>query len=82
MKWSLHTGSDDLPLVRQVFRADEADDAVDQKRLEFGGPRRKARAFERELVDAVMSIGGEGAPPGRFSKYIRLSPTQATSRFR
>ena len=30
-------GADDLPLVVEIFRADEADDAVDEERIEGAG---------------------------------------------
>src|ERR1700722_1879330 len=56
----LQPGADDLPLVVQILRPDEADDAVDQKRLEDPcdsvGP-----GFERQLIDSVMSLGRESA---------------------
>ena len=68
----LEAGADDLLAVVEIFRADEADDGIDQQRLERARDRVGAR-FQRLLVDAVMRIGGE-REPWPVSKYITLSP--------
>ena len=56
----LQPGADDLLAVVEIFRADEADDGVDQQRPEAARHRVGAR-LERLLVDAVMRVGGERA---------------------
>ncbi|MNI42973.1 hypothetical protein D3C73_972890 [compost metagenome] len=49
-------GADDLFAVVQVFRADEADDGVHQKRFEM--PRHGVGpGFAGLLIDAVMGVG-------------------------
>ena len=74
-------GADDLPLVRQIFRADEADDAVDEKRIEGAG-HAVGPGFQRELIDAVMRLGGKGAALAGLEVHRPGSPAQATSRWR
>ena len=54
-------GTDDLALVEEVLRPDEADHAVDQERVERPG-HAVGSGLERELVDAVVSAGREGTP--------------------
>ena len=53
-------GADDLPLVVQIFRADEADHAVDQERIERARHAVGAR-LQRQLIDSVMRLGRERA---------------------
>ena len=49
----LEAGSDDLLAIEEIFRADEADDGIDQQRLEQ--PRDAIGAgFQRLLIAAVM----------------------------
>src|SRR5437762_12291163 len=53
-------GAGDLPLVIQVLRPDEADDAVYQEWIER--PRHAVCAgFKSQLIDAMVSFGGECA---------------------
>src|SRR5438874_1020382 len=54
----LQPRADDLPLVVQILRTDEADDAVDEKRLEDPCDP-VGSCFERQLIDAVMRFGGQ-----------------------
>ncbi|KAH2812497.1 hypothetical protein KXV85_005082, partial [Aspergillus fumigatus] len=49
-------GADDFLAVVEVFRADEADHAVDEQRIERTGHRIGAR-FQRLLVHAVVGVG-------------------------
>ncbi len=58
-------GANDLALVVEIFRADEADNGVDEERIERTGNAIGAR-FQRQLVDAVMRVGGERASLPRF----------------
>ena len=53
-------GANDLPLVVEIFRADEADDAIHQKRIEASRDAIGA-GFQRELIDSVMRFGGKRA---------------------
>ena len=53
-------GADDLPFVVEIFRPDEADDAVDQERVERARHAVGAR-LQRQLIDAVMRLGGKRA---------------------
>ena len=54
----LEAGADDLLAVVEILGADEADDGVDEQRLELARDGVGA-CFERLLVDAVMGIGRE-----------------------
>src|SRR5438094_138423 len=54
-------GAGDLPLVVQILRADEADDAVDEERVERTGDAIGA-GLERQLIDAVVRLGRQSAP--------------------
>ena len=56
----LQAGADDLLAVVEVFRADEADDGVDQQRRECARHGIGAR-LERLLVDAVVRVGRQRA---------------------
>ena len=56
----LETGAGDLLAVVEVFRADEADYAVDQQRREGAGDGVGAR-LDGLLIDAVMRVGGQRA---------------------
>src|SRR3954469_16231610 len=49
----LEPGADDFLAVEKIFRADEADHAVDQQRIERTGDAVSAR-FEGLLIDTVM----------------------------
>ena len=49
-------GTDDLALVEEVLRPDEAHHAVDQERVERPGDS-VGSGLERELIDAVVSAG-------------------------
>ena len=51
-------GASDLLAVEQIFRTDEADDGVDEQRLEVPRDGVGAR-LHRLLVDAVMRVGGQ-----------------------
>ena len=62
------SGADDLPLVIEIFRADEADDAVDQERIE-GASDSVGAGFERELIDAVMRLRRERAALAGFEVH-------------
>ena len=72
--------ADDLALVEKIFGADEADDTVDKERIEDARDAVGA-GFERELIDAVMSLGGKRASLPGF-EYMTLPPFQAMSRRR
>ncbi len=54
----LEAGADDLLAVIEIFRADEADDGVDQQRLVGAGDCVGA-GLQRLLVDAMMGAGRE-----------------------
>src|ERR1700755_3407952 len=54
----LEPGADDFLAVIEIFRADEADHAVDQQRLESAGDCIGA-GLAGLLVDAVMGTGRE-----------------------
>ena len=62
------SSADDLPLVVQILRTDEADDAVDEKRMEGAGDAIGAR-FERQLIDSVMRLGGKSAALAGFEVH-------------
>ena len=64
----LQPGADDLPLVVQVLRPDEADHAVDQERVERPG-HAVGPGLERELVDAVMRAGRKGTALPRLEVH-------------
>ena len=64
----LQPGPDDLPLVEEVLRADEADDAVDQERVERAGHAVGPR-LERQLIDAVMRLRRQGAALARLEVH-------------
>jgi hypothetical protein len=49
--------ADDLFAIVKVFRADKADDGVDQQRAEGPGDG-IGPGFGRLLVDAVVGVGG------------------------
>ena len=68
----LQPGADDLPLVVQVLRPDEADDAVDQERVERPG-HAVGPGLERELVDALMGAGRQGTPLPRLEVHRLLA---------
>src|SRR5260370_16572671 len=69
------SSADDLPLVVQILRPDEADDTVDQKRLE-GSRDSVSSGFKRQLIDSVMRLGRESAALARF-KVHRVVPDPA-----
>jgi hypothetical protein len=52
----LKSGADDLPLIVQILRSDEADDAVHEERLE-GPCDSVSSCFERKLIDSMMRLG-------------------------
>ena len=55
-KMVLEPGADDFLAVIEIFRADEADHAVDQKRIE-GARHRVGAGLQSLLVDIVVGIG-------------------------
>ena len=61
----LKPGADDLPLVVQIFWADEADNAVDEERLERSRNPVCSR-FQRQLIDSVMRLRGKSATLAGF----------------
>ena len=64
----------------KILRADEADDAVDQEWIERACHAVGAR-FQRQLIDAVMRFGGEGASlPGFEVHYVVADPWQRCGR--
>src|SRR5713226_3031834 len=71
----LESSADDLPLVVQILRPDEADDTVDQKRLE-GSRDSVSSCFKRQLIDSVMRLGRESAALARFEVH-RVIPDPA-----
>ena len=60
MKWSSSPARMICRSSYEVLRADEADHAVDQERVERAG-HAVGPGFERELIDAVMRLGRQGA---------------------
>ena len=69
----LQAGPDDLPFIVEIFRSDEADDAVDQERLESSGDSIGA-SFQGKLIDAVVGLGRQGAAlAGLDRKSTRLN---------
>src|SRR5271167_4999947 len=66
------SSADDLPFVVQILRADEADDTVDEKRME-GARDSVGSRFERELIDSVMRLGGESATLAGFEVHRVIS---------
>ena len=73
-------GANDLPFVVKIFRADEADHAIHQKRIETSRHAVGAR-FQRELVDAVMRLGGKRAALAGLEIHD-VRPFHGTSRWR
>ena len=61
-------GADDLFAVVEIFGADEADDGVDEHRVEVAGDGVGA-GFEGLLVDAVVGVGGERAALAGFEVH-------------
>ena len=61
----LQPRSDELAAVIEVFRADEADHGVDQKRRVMARKAIAAR-FHSQLIPAVMRVGGQFAPLPRL----------------
>ena len=76
----LKPGADDLPLVVQILRPDEADDAVDEERLE-GPCDSVSSCFERQLIDSMMRLGGQSAALTSFEVH-HVIPGPAESRCR
>src|SRR6476661_4817961 len=56
----LKPGADDLALVVQILRPHEPDDAVHEERVESSCDSVRS-CFERELIDSMMRLGGQGA---------------------
>src|SRR6266436_4231422 len=67
--------ADDLPLVVQILRPDETNDAVDEKRLE-GARDSVSSRFKRQLIDSVMRLGRERAALARLEVH-RVVPDPA-----
>src|SRR6266481_10011 len=67
--------ADDLPLVVQILRPDETNDAVDEKMLE-GARDSVSSRFKRQLIDSVMRLGRERAALARFEVH-RIVPDPA-----
>src|SRR6516165_6567782 len=67
-------GAGDLPLVEEIFRTDEADDGVDNKRIER--PRYAVcPRFECKLIHALMRLSRESASlPGLEIHHIVADP--------
>src|SRR5271170_3861386 len=68
------SGANDLALVVEIFRTDESHYAVHNKRIEGArdaiGPR-----FQRELIDAVMSLRRKGTALAGFEIHgLRAEP--------
>ena len=72
-------GADNLPLVVQIFRADEADNAVDQERIERSRHPICPR-FQRQLIDCRDELPRKARCPGRFRNTSRCCLPSATSR--
>ena len=64
----LQPSAGNLPLVREVLRADEPDHRVHQERVESARDGVRA-GFERELIDAVVGLGRERAPLPRLEVH-------------
>src|ERR1700722_12037214 len=62
------SGADDLSLVGQIFRSDESNNAVDEKRMESARHSVSA-CFECQLIDSVMRIGGKSAALAGFEVH-------------
>src|SRR5882724_6356913 len=61
-------GADDLPLVVQILRPNEADDAVHEERAESACDSVRS-CFERELIDSMMRLSGQGAALTRLEVH-------------
>src|SRR5215471_1165549 len=57
----LQPRADDLLAVKKIFRPDETDDAVDQKRIE-GARHRVSARLAGLLIDSMMRIGRQRGP--------------------
>src|SRR5262249_50548603 len=65
-------GARDLPLVVEGFRANEADNAVDQERVERAG-HAVGPCLQRQLIDAVMRLRRQGAALARLEVHHLLA---------
>src|ERR1700692_2935019 len=63
---------DNLPLVVQILGPDEANHAVDQKRLEGAGDG-VGSSFERQLINAMVCLSGESAALAGFEVHRVVS---------
>src|SRR6266436_9321023 len=68
----LKTGTDDLPLVIQIFRPDEADDTIDEKGFESACDS-IGSCFEGQLIDSVMRVGRQSAALTGFEVHHLIS---------
>src|SRR5271163_834261 len=69
------SSANDLPLVIQILRPYEADDAVNEKRLE-GARDSIGSRFKRKLIDSVMRFGGKSAALAGFEiHHVVTHPT-------
>ena len=68
-------GTDDLSLVVQIFRPDETNDAVDEKRLEGAGDA-VSSSFECQLINSMVRFGGESTALASFEVH-RVVPNPA-----
>src|ERR1700726_3575570 len=68
----LKSSADDLPLVIQILRPDEADNAVDEERVER--PRNSiSPRFQRQLIDSVMCLRGKSATLAGFEIHRMIA---------
>src|SRR5579862_7649668 len=66
------SGTNDLPLVVEVFRTDEAHYAVHEKGIESASDA-ISTSLERQLIDPVMGLRGERAALARLEIHDVVS---------
>src|SRR6267378_510094 len=72
------TRANDLPLIVKIFRTDEADNTVHQERIKRTRNGVRTR-FQSQLIDSMMSSGGECASLPRFKIHdIRAPPVHVS----
>src|SRR5277367_2722063 len=76
----LEAGANDLALVVEIFRTDEPHHTVHNKGIE-GSSYAIGSRFERQLIDAVMRLGGKRAALAGFEIHgLRAAPVDFTGK--